>query len=58
MSQLSRILSSYVSSNVSLPISLNYDLLHDDVVVIVFGTYLMYIRELLEPSLIKQSSHS
>jgi len=53
MSQLSRILSSYVLSNVSLPVSLNYDLLHDDVVVIVFGTYLMYIRELLEPSLIK-----
>ena len=37
MSQLSRILSSYVLSNVSLPVSLNYDLLHDDVVVIVFG---------------------
>ena len=35
---------SNVSSKVSLPVSTNYDLLNDDVVVIIVATYLMYIE--------------
>ena len=31
--------------------SVNYNLLNDDVIVILFSTDLVYIRELLEPSL-------
>ena len=51
MSQLSCILSLYVLLNVLLPISINYDLLNDDVVVILVDLSNVY-KELLELSLI------
>ena len=46
MSQLPFSLILYVSSNISLPVSINYYRLNDDYVVILFATYLVYIVRL------------